>query len=372
MYKPYRNFGVAVCGFGLLLGSCVEPYELPQSAANQDYLVVDGALDIESGTGRVVLARTQNLADPGLPAFEKGAQVTVETEEDQPFRLPEAQDGRYVATGLALNYGKKYRLRVLTRSGGEYLSDFVSTQRTPEIDSITWHVERDGVLVKVNTHDPQNNTRHYRWEYKETYEYHADAYSIVMLVDGEIKDRQPEDIIYRCYKTDVSHRIFIKSTVQLSQDVVQDFPLVFHSGRFYQLGWKYSVLVRQFAISQEEFAYWQMLKKNTESVGTLFDAQPSQVTGNVRSIGNADEPVMGLFGAYSVQEKRKFITSGELIRYGFRPPYTFCRVDTLKGAIADLEGGYIFIAEGPLIYTSASCADCRLKGGITVRPDFWD
>lgn len=372
MGKPYGYFGNAGCWLGLVFGSCIEPYYLPQSAANQDFLVVDGSLDIGAGTSRVVLARTQYLADPGLPTFELGAQVTVETEEDQSFPLPESQDGLYAASGLSLDYGKNYRLRIRTRSGREYFSDFVSASITPAIDSITWHVERDGVVVKVNTHDPQNNTWHYRLEYEETYEYIADAYSSYVVVDGEVKERQPEDMLDKCYKTDVSRKILTGSTIRLSQDVVRDFPLVFHPGRSLQMGWKYSILVRQYAISQEEFTFWQMLQKNTESVGTLFDAQPSQVTGNMHCLQIPDEPVIGLFRAYSVQEKRKFIRSSELSRYGFRPPYTFCKIDTLFGAIADLSSGNMILNYRPTTYTSTACADCRSKGGTTVKTDFWN
>jgi hypothetical protein len=42
---------------------------------------------------------------------------------------------------------------------------------------------------------------------------------------------------------------------------------------------RYSTLVRQFAISPNTYNYWQNLK-NTEQLGTLFDAQPSQLVGN--------------------------------------------------------------------------------------------
>ncbi|CAN5913572.1 hypothetical protein BH24BAC1_BH24BAC1_37260 [soil metagenome] len=381
MHNKNKLFGKIICLLGVWLGGCIEPYDLPESAAGQDFLVVDGGVNIEEGLGQVVLARTQNLADKGQPTFENGAQVTVETEQNQSFRLSERQQGLYLATGLPLTFGQKYRLRVRTRTGQEYLSAFVSTQRTPEIDSVTWHVEREGVVGKVNTHDPENDTRYYRWEYSETFEYVSGAYSNYQYLNGTIQPRPFEENIYICYRTDPSRRILTESTVRLSEDVVRDFPLTFHLGWSPQMGRKYSILVKQSAISKEEFAYWQMLKKNTENVGTLFDAQPSQVTGNLLNTQNPEEPVIGYFSARSVQEKRRFITSTELFARGLRYVPPRCQVDSVDvGEVKNLIGGNLLIdgiidGMGNIIgYTmaTASCADCRFRGGTTTKPDFWN
>jgi hypothetical protein len=383
MRNKNRYSGIVILLLGWSLFGCVEPYDLPESAAGQDFLVVDGAVSVEAGSGQVVLARTQNLTDPDQPRFENGAQVTVETEQNQSFRLTERQQGLYAASGLALEYGKNYRLRVRTRTGQEYVSAFVSTQRTPPIDSVTWHVEREGVVVKVNTHGPQNTTRYYRWEYNETYEYVSGAYSnhVYVYEDSLVFPRPFAENIYLCYRTDPSRRILMESTLRLTQDVVRDFPLTFHLGWSLQMGRKYSILVRQYAISKEEFEYWQMLKKNTENVGTLFDAQPSQVTGNLRNTQNLEEPVIGYFSARSVREKRKFITSSELNAKGLRFVPSRCPLDTVK--VADLPmmiGGNLIIdalVNGMGVVTDytltpASCADCRSKGGTTTKPEFWD
>ncbi|MEJ7664694.1 MAG: DUF4249 family protein [Hymenobacter sp.] len=53
------------------------------------------------------------------------------------------------------------------------------------------------------------------------------------------------------------------------------------SSKLYYL---YSILVRQYALTPEEFAYWDKLRKNTENLGTLFDPLPSQLSGNVHRL----------------------------------------------------------------------------------------
>ena len=363
----------------LLLGSCVEPYDLPESAITQDFLVVDGGVNVGGGSSTVILSRTQNLDDPGLPLPETMAQVQVETEQNQVFPLQEVGNGRYTASGLNLDFNQRYRLRIQTRNGKGYLSEFVSAVPTPEIDSLGWHVEREGVLVKVNTHDPQNNTRFYRWEFEETYQYTAGANSSYIYQDNVLLLR--EEDIYTCWKSDPSTNILVGSTARLSQDVVRDFPLVFHPGQSITFRVGYSILVKQYAITREEFEYWEMLKKNTESVGTLFDAQPSQVTGNLKSTTDAGEPVLGYFNAYSQREKRLFIKPFQLAPYKFRSLGYRCELDTVERADINMRYGGSAIVQpiyspfGSLIaatMTSSSCVDCRTWGGTTAKPSFWE
>ncbi|MDX5437321.1 MAG: DUF4249 domain-containing protein, partial [Pontibacter sp.] len=157
----------------LLLSKCVEPFELPSAAADSDFLVVEGFVNVDEGISQIMLSRSQGLGVEVGPARESRAKVLVETEQRETFQLYETEPGLYQVSGLQLHYDTPYRLRIETSGGKEYLSSFVSTQKTPEIDSVTWSVSQGGVQVAVNTHNPANSTRYYKWDYEEVYEYSA-------------------------------------------------------------------------------------------------------------------------------------------------------------------------------------------------------
>jgi hypothetical protein len=70
--------------------------------------------------------------------------------------------------------------------------------------------------------------------------------------------------------------------------------------------------VKQYALNQEAFAYWQNIKKTTEQLGSIFDAQPSQFKGNIHSLTDSTEPVMGYVSASSIETKRIFVTSEDV------------------------------------------------------------
>jgi hypothetical protein len=52
------------------------------------------------------------------------------------------------------------------------LSEFAEVRITPQLDSVSWKQENNGVRIYASTHDPNNNTRYYKWDYEETWEIH--------------------------------------------------------------------------------------------------------------------------------------------------------------------------------------------------------
>jgi hypothetical protein len=83
------------------------------------------------------------------------------------------------------------------------------------------------------------------------------------------------------------------TSVGLSQDLIFEQPLVFIPVGGQKGGVKYSILVQQFGITQDAYNYWENLKKNTELRGSIFDAQPSQLVGNIHCLQDPTEPVLG-------------------------------------------------------------------------------
>ncbi|MEO5998783.1 MAG: DUF4249 family protein, partial [Chitinophagaceae bacterium] len=54
------------------------------------------------------------------------------------FPLADKGKGVYSADALNFNPVQKYRLRIKTAAGTEYLSDYVELKKTPAIDSVNW------------------------------------------------------------------------------------------------------------------------------------------------------------------------------------------------------------------------------------------
>jgi hypothetical protein len=287
-----------------------------------------------------------------------------------------------VSQSLALPPGREYQLQIRTAAGRQYLSDLVQAKLTPPIDSVTWSAGGLGVRVAVHARDPSNATRYYRWSYVETWEFTSAYYSQFEFTGGAMRRRTEN--IYNCWGTEKSPTINLTSTTRLTQDVVTDFPLTLLPRNSPKLRFRYSVLVSQFAQTPEEYSYWEKLKKNTESIGSLFDPLPSQLSGNVRCLDDANETVIGYVGAASVSQKRIFIANAQLPRGTINlNGYENCQAqDTIPAAqaptvfrnprVIPIDAVYPPVGVIPIAYTAGTpeCIDCRQRG-TNVKPSFW-
>jgi hypothetical protein len=376
--------------FIIIAVSCKKPYNPKLPAVQSNYLVVEGVINSGQDSTIIRLSRTVALTDSVQAIREWGAQVTVESDQNAAYPLQELGDGEYASAPLSLDISGKYRLHIRTQSGKEYISDYVPVKTTPPIDSVGFIQQSDGIQLYVNTHDPNNNTRYYRWDYTETWNFHA-KYGSGYITDGtKIVPRTPEQQIYTCFASHVSNSIVLASSAKLTNDVIYQGPLTQVASTSEKLETKYSILVKQYALTKEEYTFWQSLKKNTEQLGSIFDAQPSEVPGNIHCVTNPSEPVLGYVGVTNVQQKRIFISIDQLPRT-WEPVYPYqCGIDTLLyynlagqndvasfliplnstqlaiSAILDKHGLNV------LGYTStdAQCADCTIRGTTTI-PAFW-
>lgn len=356
----------------LLMGGCVDPYRPPEVTSPNSYLVVNGFLNSAPGTTSTIsLSRTQNLTDTKAPTAETRAQVTIESQSKAIYALKEGNGGAYTLSGVTPQPGENYRLHIKTTKGVDYYSEYVPVTQTPPIDSISWRVENDGLQINVNTHDPKNNTRYYRWEFDAAWEYTAFSNSSYEIKNNRIVERA--ESILRCWTGESSTNIMTTSTTRLSKDVVSQFPLTFIPGSSVKIGVKYSMLVRQIALSQAGYEYYDQLAKITQNIGSIFDPQPSQITGNIRSTTTA-ELALGFFRVGTVETKRIFISRNQLPLWRTNTGFSDCRIDTLSSSdVIKFQPAIITNYESTSYLTTSSiCVDCRLRGGVLKKPDFWE
>ena len=362
------------------LFSCKKPYEPPAIKAENNFLVVEGVINTYPASETTVkLSHTRRLIDTVVSVPENSARVSIEDNNGASYFLTQTGAGIYKSEPLNLNASGSYRLKIITVNNHQYVSDFVPGKQNVVIDSLTWEKEKD-VTIFVNTHDQQNNTRFYRWEYEETWEYHPFFDSNLGYANGQIYYRDSSNQINQCWSTFSSTDILLASTRKLSEDVITHLPVAVVPARSEKISFKYSILVKQYALTLEAFEYWQILKKNTEQLGTLFDAQPSQLTGNIHNVKDAGEPVIGFISACSIQEKRIFIMHYEVAPWE-GPDYNpagYCDVFIIDPRNA---GDYLnnnttlapayYVSGGGLAISKVTCIDCRLHGGSPVKPGFW-
>lgn len=385
--------------------SCVEIYE-PEIGDYESTLVVDGLFTDGEDTSTVLLSRSFAY-DERVPVFVTGANVIIEDDAGNRYELAEQSPGKYqndpaVFTGKP---GTSYRLLITTPDGNQFESSWELLKASPPIKEVFHEYQEraqndpllppfKGVQLFLNAGDPENRTRFYRWEYEETYEYGLTYPPVIKVEFGDPPVRGNDSIFYlslgewegfRCWKTVKSTGIFIASTENLSEDIVEDFPLIYVSNSTSRLYLRYSMLVKQYAISEKYFEYLQIIESTNETTGSLFDPIPNEVFGNVQSSDGRDLPVLGYFGVGGNARTRYFVDRGDLPD-GIGAPFgPRCMIDSIVpisyGELFNklrFSGSVLFdyvysITGDPVGFqlTRPECSNCAASGATNIRPEFW-
>jgi len=378
------------CLIILLIAGCRQRYDSPVKSPVTGYLVVDGVINSGPDSTAITLSRTTKFDNKSI-VYETGAAVNVQGEDSSVHLLTESGKGLYVAGNLHLNNALKYRLRISTSDGKKYASDFAAIKNNPPIDSISWKLENGGLQLYINTHDPLNNTRYYQWYFDETWEIHSSytsslKYKIVQgggvitysVVYRDSSTFSWDPSIITCWQFNKPYNIFISSTAKLSQDIIY-LPLQFIPKASVKLSALYSMHLKQYAWTKEGYEFLDRMRKNTETTGSVFDPQPSELNSNIHNIADATEPVIGYFNICPVQQSRIFIRNGDVPGWGYSSNCTSVEIENISDSIMRKGIGLLpteVVKLSPLgtiaIFTAATpeCVDCTLRG-TNKKPAYW-
>jgi hypothetical protein len=392
--------------------ACKKPYNPPISSTTGNYLVVEGVINSGSDSTIIKLSRTVKLTTNNAINPELGATVAVQGDQNLSYRLTEKGNGIYSCPGLNLDNTHKYRLRITTTDGKQYLSDYQVVLNSPPIDSVTYdtkgYLTMPGLNVHVNTHDTTNKVLYYRWDYQETWIIHSPILSAFKSNGDTVLGRDLiNDNINVCWLSDTSNVIVLGSAAKLSTNIIANNPIISIPSTSLKVRFNYSILVRQYALTADAYNFYTNIKKNTEQLGSIFDAEPSQLNGNIHCVSNPDEPVIGYLSIGATSSQRIFIPTRILPDWPVAPPDTACTLATdprdpaktpccyynitnsfgqIENEVNEYINYNIGLDPNPLIpvdaigrpgsppigYTAAvpACVDCTLRA-TNKQPAFW-
>lgn len=355
--------------------SCKEPFSPEVDANFKNALVVEGYLHV-GGSTSFTLSRSGDLKDIQARIPEVAAKVEVEDNQGTVTAGVSGETGLCLLATNALSTNKNYRIKITTKDGNVYQTNFLESKLTPEIDSISRKIENDGFRIYISTHDDSNKARYYSWDFQETWEIVSPVLASEDYKNGQFVDRDTSINISRCWQSNTSSEIMIESTERLSDDKIVQAPIAFVKGNSIKLSQLYSILIRQYAHTREGYEYLQNLKKNTEKIGTIFDAQPSELKGNLTCVTDPQKQVIGWIDAGTIIEERIFIGRRERLpgwNYQLRDCSTKSVV--IDSVLAYIALGYLvdqrsYVRPPKVDMAKAHCIDCRLMG-TNVKPSYW-
>lgn len=391
----------------ILFSSCVEEFdintELQADSTISSILVVEATVTDELKQQQLRLTRGTTFANDTLVTPEEGATVTIVQDSESQYDFTDNGDGNYISSvNFAAEQGAIYQLRIHTQNGELYESSEVLTPETTGIENVNFRaITTDtgelgvGVFVSSNTVD--SSPRFLRYDYEETYKIIAPLWSpfdlevIGVLPPYEFnlvpKGEEEQRV---CYNTQFSNRIIQNRTEAFSSNDFQDFLVRFIAIDDFIIANRYSILVKQLSQTPDAYGFYETLNKQSSSSDVFSAIQPGFIEGNVQSVNDPNQQVIGFFEVVSVAQERVFFNYTDLFPDQDSPPYAI-NCNFLGAPLEINEGGnsplgdairsgqFVYVRNntgevqfgGPYLTARRACGDCR-ELGSNIVPDFWE
>ncbi|MCH4822283.1 DUF4249 domain-containing protein [Gramella lutea] len=368
----------------LFLNSCVDEIEL-DSQNFESYLVIEGIITDQEEFQEIKLTRSYDLED-NEPSVVGNASVEVNSSNGATFRFERNSDGVYISeTPFSAQPGIEYVLEITTPEG-TYESSAAIGQEPTLIDNISSTLteirEETGVAILVSSSD-ENQGSYYKYEFEETYKI-VSRYRI--LNDLIINEEDEFEVVpkaneeYICYNTLPSQELVLSNTADLTGSNINNYLVRFLSKEDSKLAHRYSILVKQLKISAEAHAFYTTLKNLSESENIFSQYQPGFLDGNIQSVTNSGERVIGFFTTAAVDEQRLFFSYTDYFdpieeprpqHYGPCEPFTPEDRNYLR-ELVESNQVELFGEDPPGVYSviAARCVNCNYFG-TNVQPEFW-
>jgi hypothetical protein len=372
------------------LKSCVVPY-IPEAPENDQLIVVEGLISDQNDVNTIKISKSRPLWTSQNPVHLTGCEVWITDDHGNLNNLKETTIGTYITDASTFKgiVGREYTLHIRTNPANgnlNYESFPMELKPVPEIDSLyyekkvftTYYLPIEGCEIFLDTHDPSNNSHFYRWAYSETWEIH-----LPFNVENKV-----------CWRTEHSDDIFLKNSSLLAENRVVGFPIKTINNPIDRLTVKYSILVKQYSLNEDEYIYWEALKTSLDQQGGLYDIIPPIIPNNIYCVENPDEKTLGYFSVSAISSRRIFIkdkftgydeSCNSSIKFGL-PKFDMNGASPSYGKDTSIVGldATVWVAEDHtdkippyriLVY-NRWCSDCTQKGIFgdyrNSKPSFWD
>ncbi|AQG79513.1 DUF4249 domain-containing protein [Spirosoma montaniterrae] len=299
----------------VLLMTCVQEVQLPIRQVDRR-LVVEGLLTNEPFPWvRLTYSGRYNSNNPSPPQLVvNDALVVLQDDLDRSVRL--------LPDPFALSYytprdstfrgevGRTYTLYITLPDGTRYESRPERLNPVPVLEPLRATL-RQGVPetgqpdfydIRIDTQDSPTPGNYYRW---------SALGWVRRWVQSDPKNPRIPCNTCSCWIPDYGPPGDVLSDAlingnRITQRLVYSLPVLAIAPQYVQ--------VEQFSITQAAYQYWTLFEQQRTRTGSLFDAQPASIEGNVRAVNDTTIRALGFWGASAVS-RRRITIAGDTINY---------------------------------------------------------
>jgi Domain of unknown function (DUF4249) len=310
----------------LILSSCVEEYNTTPNL-KAEVLIVDGLITNQLKADTIEINYSKAIGADIEISPVIGCKIQVIVDGGLAYDLKEATEGKYYTPkNFRGQTGKGYQLKLTTPNGEVYESTVEKMHKVPPIQQVYDVFDPKAILnvttskyraannVYLNVQDPASENNNYFWRYRffEKLEVCKTCEHGYLYPDGLTCFREDPNIFvpnplppfYDYFCDGNCWDIIYGKTVNIFSDVNTNGQVI--KGQliaqipFFSYTNGVVVEIKQYNLSTEGYRFYKLLDLQGQKTGSLTDAPPSAIVGNIRNVNNSNEVVVGFFGASEV------------------------------------------------------------------------
>lgn len=352
----------------ILFSDCVDPVE-PEFFFKEGLIYVDAFVSTSIGASYVSIYESNTEFRLYRNIFMEGASVSFKNVETSVLVNLVEQENTYVPPDdFVASVGETWELNIMLADGRQYQSFPEKIIKTVAVSNIKasydselfFNADKEDFLpghsISISFEDPLDETNYYYWRFRsfEPLTYCAICYDGFFRNGACTVDASGATLPYytylcetKCFKIRFSENVELFSDEFVNGLLVSNLPVA--KVPFYT---KSNILVevQQFSLSPSAHKYFNILKGIIDNSGGFNAPPPAALIGNVYSLNDKEEPVLGRFTAAASSIKSIFID-----RSGIEEPQL---EKSIKGSFEEPPG---------IMY--ASCEETRYSTAFT--PEGW-
>jgi hypothetical protein len=328
MARVLRIFFVFILLGFFIFNSCIDRFNIPLD--EPDFILnVEGYITTQPRSHQIRLSRAAkygpDFLGPSRPV--NLATVLIKDNEEKSVLLPYTENGIYITPDdFAAKVGNSYNLEITLPNGDRYISTKEYINSVPKMDSVTYQAVRtasenrlnDEIGVQIIGHfqDPQDEVNYYYWRKLES--------DFVIIAEPELytlppthptnpRGSAPKDCCVRCFYKEfpappsimtVSDEFFNGNYQRRMVAYILDDGTRFKD--------TYRLDLQHLSVSAEAHRFLTLMDQQLRLTGSVFDPPPANIRGNVVSLKNPQEQVLGYFFVSDEQFIRTYIKKENL------------------------------------------------------------
>lgn len=327
----------------LLSDACIDRYDLPQQIVDPK-MVVDGLITNRVGPYRVRLSTAYDINTfVNSPNPIRKATVKISDDAGNEETLTEVDAGVYqtAANGIQGVIGRKYQLSISTEQG-QYYTEPQELVDPGKIEELNYSFKQNSinqanpdkpqhaVNFTINAKGVEGRSNYFRWRWSSVYELKNNpelktieagkppqAIPIPPMCSGYKSanggiERFDICTCCSCWVYDQSEVAVVSKNTEVGATQFNNIQVAKIPVDVRTFDVRYYIEVDQLSLSEEVYEFWKLIESQQAGEGSLFQPNSVRVRGNVKSITNPSEQVLGVFSVSGIVSQQVFIDRKEV------------------------------------------------------------